>query len=151
VGFILVGHILFNTDAVQSSLFRQGAGTYSDLVQLDAGDLKTGGRLVAWPIFIENIPNWVVGGGSASSSRFGREYFNGQWAHPHTEYIRLVFDYGLIGLSLLLLPLLVLYRRLGAIGARNENSRFLARVARTGLIGMSILAVTGNVLVYVVW
>jgi len=148
---LLAAHIAFYQEAVQQSLFRSGSGTYSDLLELDAADLRTGGRLFAWPIFLENIPNWWVGGGSASSARFGREYFFGRWAHPHNEYIRVVFDYGLIGLGLLMIPLVALYRRLGDVLGSTSDATFLANVMRLGLIGMALLAATGNVLVYMAW
>jgi O-antigen ligase len=144
---------VFETAIVQENLFRSGAGTIDDLVGLDPTELKSGGRLSAWPIFVENMPDIWFGGGSASSSAFGRSYFDGNWAHPHNEYIRIVFDYGIVGLLLIVFPFVMMIRKLSVRcdKACPSITLIIIKFGRFGLFAMALLAITGNVLVYVSW
>jgi O-antigen ligase len=148
---LVLGYLLFTTEPVQQNLFRSGSGTLSELLEADPATTKSGGRLYAWPIYFAEIAQepWIGHGGTATVE-FGLENFGG-WSHPHNEYIRLLFDYGIVGLVLFfgaLLHLMLILRRVGRL--LNPVSR-LARVAFWSLVAFLLLCLTGNALLYVAW
>jgi len=76
-----------------------------------------------------------------------------RWSHPHNEYIRILFDYGFLGAILFLIPILNLAYQCfkGTRHALTEETKFLCSVGLWGIIAMFLLAITGNVLMYVAW
>jgi O-antigen ligase len=150
--FILVAGLgLFYTGPVQGNLFREGHGTPADLFSFDPHIINSSGRLSAWPEFIKGIENRWAGDGATSSAEFGYGMFRG-WTHPHNEYIRILFDYGMIGFILLSIPalwmLIGLYKK--ALLYRDFPSmRWLYSVCINGFFAMLLLGITGNVLMYI--
>lgn len=148
---IIGGLAFFYSGPVQENLFRAGKGSIADALSMDPHKLKTGGRLTAWPLYIEGMKDIWFGAGGTGSADFGNKTFGeGKWSHPHNEYIRLVFDYGIIGGLLFLIPLLTLFvltcRRAYTTSDELQWAYFVSAV---GLLAMFLLAVTGNVLMYV--
>jgi len=142
--------LLFPSKPMQRMLFRSGEGTFAELLELDPSRLHSGGRLTAWPMYIDAIrkSDFLLGAGGLESTRFGGETFGG-WSHPHNEYIRLVFEYGAIGAALYLGSLLYL---LGSCYRRRRSGPpellWLWHVGWVGLVAFMLLAVTGNTFVY---
>ena len=148
LGFILLALIAFEQPYVQRSLFKSEAGgDIKDLMSLDPATVEASGRLITWPLFLDEIDSIWLGEGSMASNRFGMLAF--QWGHPHNEYIRVLFDYGIIGAVLLLVPMLssvyACYTR--ALRTRGDD-RWCNRICVGGLLAMFLLAITGNVLMY---
>lgn len=148
---IIIGLALFHSPPVQENLFRKGHGTLSELLSFDPTILDSSGRLTAWPEFIKGIENLWTGDGAAASAEFGYGMFRG-WTHPHNEYIRILFDYGIIGFILLGFPALFmvidLYKK--AMRCRgNPSMRWLYSVCVNGFLAMLLLGITGNVLMYI--
>lgn len=150
--FIIGAVYLFYKPFVQSQIFFKGSGTLEEALELDFKTLKTGGRIFIWPYYIEKIRKRpFFGYGGTSSYRYGR--FSLKWAsHPHNEYIRILFDYGLVGLAFFLAPfiylLIICYRRM-RIGT--PDIQWLYNVGTGGLLAWLLLAITGNVMLYVSW
>jgi hypothetical protein len=150
--FVLVAGLgLFYTGPVQENLFKEGHGTLADLFSFDPHIVNTSGRLVAWPEFLKGIENRWTGDGATSSAEFGYGMFRG-WTHPHNEFIRILFDYGIIGFILLSIPalwtLIVLYKK--AIVYRDiPQMRWIYSVCVNGFFAMLLLGITGNVLMYI--
>jgi hypothetical protein len=144
---------LFRYSFVQDYIFRYGEGDIIDLLSLDPNLIKTSGRLYAWPIYWGEIMKqpWF-GHGSTMSVDFGNITFI-RWSHPHNEYIRILFDYGFLGAILFLIPILNLAYQCfkGTRHALTEETKFLCSVGLWGIIAMFLLAITGNVLMYVAW
>ena len=152
VGIVGLGLLALSLPAVQTSLFRGDSGTVQDLISLDPSLVKTGGRLYAWPIYWQEVLNaFWFGHGSVASVQFGEENFGG-WAHPHNEYIRLLFDYGIFGLILYLIPIFALLRSCfrGMRSTCNDEKRLFS-VGFLGLIAFLLLGLTGNVIMYSAW
>jgi O-antigen ligase len=148
----VLGLVLFYSEPVQSNLFRKGSGTIEDVTSLDPSKLSTGGRLTAWPVFFESIKKnpWFGVGGTASTE-FGNESFGG-WSHPHNEYIRLLFDYGIVGTVLFFGPIIqLLVRCYQRLRKGSPDVQWLFTVGLGGILAMLLLAITGNVLMYVAW
>lgn len=147
----------FTLQPVRENIFRKHsglleAGTYRDVIELDPAVVSSGGRLTAWPYYFDMIkerPFWGYGG--TATVKFGNFMFGG-WSHPHNDYIRLLFDYGIVGLILYLSPYVLLlikcYRR---IRFEADDVRWLYRVSAGGLLAGLILMITGNAMMYVAW
>ena len=155
VVLVLLALALFQMAPVQENLFFSGYGTLGDLVSLDPEVVNLSGRLVAWPMYLGGIENPWLGDGSTASVEFGQLNFGtGKWAHPHNEYIRVLFDYGVVGALLLGVPtlclLVSLYRRSRAACGDAEVG-WLYCVAVNGLIGVLLLGISGNSLMYIAY
>jgi hypothetical protein len=149
---LLIAIASFFTATIQENIFREGRGSIEDFFSFDYTVLKTGGRLYAWPLYIENVSNYWTGGGTSASANFGRSLFDGKWSHPHNEYIRLLFDYGIIGIILYAIPLIKMYRVCSTReGMVSDNLSFIYRIGKIGIIAYLLLGLTGNALVYSVW
>ncbi|MBN1391369.1 MAG: O-antigen ligase family protein [Sedimentisphaerales bacterium] len=148
--FVCAGLVLFPSEAVQEVLFRQGSGTINDLLTFDPATIKAGGRLTAWPMFIQNMENIWFGQGNAASVELGNAVFGeGKWSHPHNEYIRIVFEYGIVGIVLFAIPVLwILYRCHRLASSSSPDIRWLNRVSAGGIVAMLLLSITGNALMY---
>jgi len=156
LGFLLfsIGIILFMSVHVQENLFRSGHGTIKDIISCDPALLNVGGRLTAWPIYINGIENIWFGDGSTASVIFGNATFGaGKWSHPHNEYIRVLFDYGVFGVVLLSIPivwLLVLLYKKGRSNNANDM-RWICFAGFNGIFATLLLGISGNVLMYVAY
>jgi O-antigen ligase len=143
---------LFRTEMVQRNIFRAGHGSIADLLDLDSSKLMVGGRLNAWPRFFEAIPDLWFGGGGVASTRFAATAFQRGWSHPHNEYLRGLFDYGIIGSLLLFGPYLwLLFKCYFFSKKASGDVQWLLQVSVGGIIAFFLLGITGNVLMYVVW
>lgn len=153
VSLFLIIILLFQYSIIQSYLFRQGYGDIIDLLSFDPNIIKTSGRLYAWPIYWDEIMKqpWF-GHGSTMSVDFGNINFI-KWSHPHNEYIRILFDYGFVGALLYLMPIFYLVYRcfIGIRRSVSEATKWLCSIGLWGIFAMFILAITGNVLMYVAW
>jgi hypothetical protein len=150
---ICAGIFLFNSQPVQEDLFRRGYGTVHDAFSFDPEVVNLSGRLTAWPLFIQGIENIWFGDGSTASVVFGNATFGAcKWSHPHNAYIRVLFDYGIMGFILLLIPvvslLIFLYKRYQQ-SHTGEDSRWIYAVSINGIVAMLLLGISGNVLMYV--
>jgi hypothetical protein len=148
---IVGGLCLFYTGPVQENLFRNGYGTPAQLFSFDPHILKSSGRLSVWPEFLAGINNIWTGDGATSSAAFGEAAFRA-WTHPHNEYIRILFDYGIVGFILLGFPALWMLITLSGKAMRhrdNPSMRWLYSVCVNGFFAMLLLGITGNVLMYI--
>lgn len=151
-GILLLGVlVLFPTESGQSLVFRRSyRGTLEDALTMDPAIVSSGGRLVTWPAYVEAIREGDIlfGRGGVESSYFGVDEFGGL-AHPHNEYIRLLFDYGVVGAVLYLSPMIYLivlcyrHRRFGS-----PDVQWLWQVGWLGMVTLILLAITGNAFVY---
>jgi O-antigen ligase len=115
--------------------------------------LNTSGRFNAWEQYLyEAMKEPLFGLGGNSSGEFGK--FNigslDSWHHPHNEYIRILFEYGAIGLVCFLVA--HFYCVVDVLKILKRTRRPVVRQAlMLSLAGMMILAflcLTENVLLY---
>ncbi|MBN1127120.1 MAG: O-antigen ligase family protein [Sedimentisphaerales bacterium] len=154
VFIVLCGFILFSSTPVQESIFHDGQGTLQDVLTLNPDKVNLSGRLNAWPIYVGGIENVWLGDGSTASVAFGQNIFGaGKWSHPHNEYIRIVFDYGLLGGLLLCFPILLMIRDLNIRGSfwKKEGRSWLLHVSLNGILVMLLLGISGNSLMYIAY
>lgn len=145
----------FHTEPVQRSLFHRNYGDLNDLLSFNPQIVNMAGRLTVWPLYMENINSIWFGDGSASSVYFGQSIFgNTMWAHPHNEYIRVLFDYGVVGVILLSIPVLhlvfIILRQTRTLKLKTD-SRWLSMISVNGILVILLLGISGNSLIYIAY
>ncbi len=97
---LILGVALFYTERVQTKMFYSGQGNIKDL-RFGNPDLFTAGRSRLWDLMIEEImvkPVW--GHGANLSEEFVLSATWGMLTHPHNDWLRLLYDYGVFGTSI---------------------------------------------------
>ncbi len=152
--FLVVGGLtLFYAEPVQENLFIRGYGSLADAFSFNPEVISLSGRLNAWPQFIHNAEDIWFGDGAASSVEFGNVTFGG-WSHPHNEYIRVLIDYGIVGMVLLSIPVVVMLYRLYRSRpdpVADPQRRWFWSTCFFGITAMLLLGISGNVLMYIAY
>jgi hypothetical protein len=110
------------------------------------GPIGTTNRAAGWTYLFENLPagtNWF-GQGAGLSSYLIDDLLGIH--HPHNEYIRIFFDFGVVGLGLFLLGSLALFVALVVVHRRNKAEITLA--APLMVLAVALTAVTDNPIVF---
>lgn len=95
------------------------------------------GRTEVWFTILDSLnswQHWIFGKGLGYSAEIGST-INPSFHHPHNEYLRLLADSGVVGLSLALVAMAVIFAklvRLHSLGSRNAS------------VGMLVLIVFGT-------
>lgn len=109
------------------------------------------GRLYLWEQLLTRRDNIYFGHGAGASVEVLKRYAVGVGVQPHNDYIRVLFDLGLIGLILLLTLLLVmflkLFKRLNKNYYKDNNSQYVLVISL--LIAFICMMITDNLYIYV--
>ncbi len=149
----VVGIYAFQFPAVRAKLTRSQDVSVLGIIRGEEA-LLTSGRTHAWSLYMEQAHRrpWLGNGGNASAI-FGMYNIQGleKWHHPHNEYIRIYFDYGILGviffwgaLAYSVYDLLKLRTHVGSPFVDQAITFVIS-----GLLLIPLLSITGNVLVYV--
>jgi len=113
---------------------------------LSYGDLSfsTSGRSKIWELLLSEQDHWLLGNGLGAAAQLVQE--RTQIDHPHNEYLRFYFDFGMIGLSLFVLGYLLLVWRVFTNARRTDHPLHWGTFA--ALLGIGVLAFTDNCFVY---
>jgi O-antigen ligase len=144
-----LGVTLFYTERVQRKMFYSGTGTLQD-VRLSNPDLFTTGRSRLWDLMIEEIklkPVW--GHGANASEEFVLSVTFGTLTHPHNDWLRLLYDYGLVGASIFVICIVMqvvhlLKRAPKTLG----ESRVLLYAGASSFLPFVLLMFTDNIILY---
>jgi len=113
--------------------------------------VQTSGRLAAWELLIEGIVERpILGHGANRSESFLVKNFSEQFAHPHNDYLRLLYDFGVVGLALFIVTAAIQCRRLWSV-ALLSNGTALEVSAWSGaalFVPFFLLMFVDNVIVY---
>jgi O-antigen ligase len=139
-----LGLAIFYTSTFQQRFFHSGTGTLSQLVE---GDIRDSGRFAAWDQVWEAAREQpILGAGVGSAYRFVPTVWTGM-NHVHNEYLRVVFEFGFVGLAIFVGVLLWQYGDLRRRITRSEGVTRCAFVASLlGLYVLVIASITGNVI-----
>lgn len=144
IGAVCVG--LLYTPVVQQQLFDDGRGGVSDLLE---GDVKATGRFEIWPLILDEAQDHLILGAGVNSSY---DFVPTVWFRmtaPHNDYLRIVFEFGLIGLAIFVA---VIAWQLGSLTRWIHRSHGSVRSAFTasflGFLVFLIAACTDNPLGY---
>lgn len=110
------------------------------------GDLSfsTSGRTRIWELLISDQEHWLLGNGLGAAAQLVQA--RTQIEHPHNEYLRFYFDFGIIGLALFAAGYLTLARRILSNARRTDHPLHWGAFA--SLVGIAASAVTDNCFVY---
>ncbi|HXY62467.1 MAG TPA: O-antigen ligase family protein, partial [Nitrospirota bacterium] len=146
---IAAGYSLFHTERMQQKMFYSGSGTFQD-VRRDNPDFATSGRNFIWERIEAEIGKqpWLGYGANASERFVSR--LTGGIAHPHNDWLRLLYDYGYLGTSVfgicLLMQMWDLLKRARDVAGEN---RILFNAGATSFIVFVLFMFTDNIILYV--
>lgn len=126
-----------------------------DLEQVGGIEINVEGRdyywQSTWDSYLESP--WIGHGGGSAEGLISR-LTAGSITHPHNDYLRILHDYGLVGLSIWLLGFAGLLRATGKAWTvaerRKDLNATLYLTAFLALIVVALAMVTDNVMVYIV-
>jgi O-antigen ligase len=145
----ILGVTFFYTERVQKKMFYSGAGTLQD-VRLSNPDFFTTGRSRLWDLMIEEIRiKPVCGYGANASEGFVLSATSGMLTHPHNDWLRLLYDYGVFGTSIFAFCLVaqvihLLKRAKKTFG----ESRVLLYAGASSFLPFVVLMFTDNIILY---
>ncbi len=115
-------------------------------VKVGSVGLNTSGRTRIWAVVTEAaIEKPWFGHGPGFSAALTERYFPGV-GQPHNDYLRIFADFGVIGLVLFWVPMIVLLVRLFVRAVRNDETREWS--AFLVLLAIAMVSVTDNIIVY---
>ncbi|RLL55876.1 O-antigen ligase family protein [Mariprofundus sp. EBB-1] len=97
---LAIGTAVFYTDRFQQRMFYTGHGTISDVFS-GSSDINTSGRTYMWDMMMYEIDKKPLLGHGANASETFLLSFT-KMTHPHNDYVRILFDYGILGLLVFL-------------------------------------------------
>ena len=144
----LLGLALFYTPRVQEKMFMKGEGTLEDIG--DEKNLATSGRrYIAEVLLIEiaNKPYW--GHGANASEELILKLTNGQLTHPHNDWLRFLYDYGIVGTSVFFLTIVAQVRHLLKKARHSTGElRTFFFAAASSFLPFFLMMFTDNIVLY---
>ena len=144
----LLGSALFYTSRVQGKMFMTGEGTLKDIG--DEGTLATSGRRYMAEILlleIANKPWW--GHGANASEELILKLSEGQLSHPHNDWLRFLYDYGVVGTMLFLLTMILQVRHLLKKARHSEGEiRTFFFAGASSFLPFVLMMFTDNIVLY---
>jgi hypothetical protein len=125
-----------------------GSGAES---QLTFGNIDLSGRGLIWAqTFLHAQEAWIVGHGTGGATTFIERDVGSEIGHPHNDYLRVLHDFGIVGLALVVYTggfVLTRLRRLYH-DAPSSWSRGWASAALLAWLAWLMMAVTDNSMIY---
>jgi O-antigen ligase len=145
---ILLGVMIFFTPRMQSKMFHSGRGSISDL-RLDNPDFQTSGRVGLWEEMEYEIKKepWLGHGANASEELV--QDLTGGLAHPHNDWLRLRYDYGLLGTGVFIFCMVVQCAHLLLRARRAKgDARILLFAGASSFLPFALMMYTDNIILY---
>jgi O-Antigen ligase len=145
----LVGLALFYSPVLQERFFPSGGGSLQEVMQ---GDYSGSGRFDLWPIVWQEAQKHIVfGAGAGEVGRFEEKAHLSE-PTPLNDYLQVVFQYGLVGLLLLVCTVLKQMQLLHRLSkAKDPAIVWASTAAYLGFFALMVFAWTENVLIYGVY
>jgi O-antigen ligase len=152
IGLVLVAAIGYSAITYVEPLHDR---FFSGDMSLEIGGVSfnASGRTAFWKaIFASYMESWLIGKGAGSSEMLIQTSFV-DIDHPHNDYLRILHDYGLVGLVLWLSAMCVLLWRVGRAWIRadrlNCSEAPLHLCAFLVLVAVSLMMTSDNAMVYI--
>lgn len=144
----LGGLALFYTDRVQDKMFVEGKGSVDDLTNYE--NVATHGRRhMAEMMTLEIAKEPWMGHGANASEDFVVNLTAGQLTHPHNDWLRLLFDYGIAGTAVFTFTIMAQVLNLIRSGRRSSgNRRIFFYASASSFLSQLLIMFTDNVLLY---
>jgi len=144
---VIIANVIFNTTLMQTRFFYGGTGTYEDIIEFR---FSTSGRSYIWPLIWEKAWERPVFGHGAGSSHFETILITGLIEHPHNDYLKVFYEYGIFGFVIFWFFFLRMW--LCALNStfkeKNIYSFTISSQAFLSLTGFFLLALTENLILY---
>jgi len=149
LGAIALGGIaLFSSPRMQARMFYSGSGTFSD-ISIQNRNFATSGRSALWPELVEEIKKRPLLGHGANASETYVTATRPNMAHPHNDWLRLPYDYGVLGTFLFVVTLLAqVFHALAAARRAPDPVRVLFIGAASSFIVLAVFMFTDNIILY---
>jgi O-antigen ligase len=147
VGIAALAVLTFQARTFQERFFKLGGGGLEEVL---AGRIDSSGRFGLWPPLYEDATeNPIVGHGSGSSQAASRALTGGVLEHPHNDYLKVFYEFGLVGSVLFWLYYVAAWLTAASHtyakgGPRGEASAQLYLV----LTGFFLISFTDNTVLY---
>jgi len=146
IAMCILGFILFYTPRIQSKMFYSEQGEMSDVVSKDFRDT---GRFRLWDYMMDEIEKKPWFGHGANVNEKFIYAITGSLAHPHNDWLRLLFDYGYFGAVIFALCIVVqVVHLLRKAWNCTGGARVLFYAGASSFISLSLLMVTDNIIIY---
>lgn len=141
--------LIFAIDIIRERTFYDGIYDYNKIINFE---FDSSGRDIAWPLYWAEINNRIdsflilIGSGPGSISDFGVYHIGSSWEHPHNEIIRVLYDYGLIGLLCFLIFWIFVIQKI-----LKAKEIYLKKISVVLILFMFLIMLTDNPLMYPVY
>jgi O-antigen ligase len=143
----LIGLALFYSPRIQKKMFYSGEGSLGD-VMVEKMLATSGRRNIADLMALEIAKEPIWGHGANASESFVYN-LTGSLTHPHNDWLRFLYDYGIVGTALYALTLLFQVRHLLRFARRaGEETRVLFYAAASSFLAFVFIMLTDNVVLY---
>jgi O-antigen ligase len=144
----LAGIALFSSPRMQARMFYSGSGTFSD-ISFQNRNFATSGRSALWPELVEEIKKRPWLGHGANASEIYVSTTRPGLAHPHNDWLRVLYDYGALGTLLFVVTLLAqVLHALASARHAPDPARVLFIGAASSFIVLALFMFTDNIILY---
>jgi hypothetical protein len=143
-----LGLTVFYSERFQVTMFRSSQGTIADIFQ-NPKNIRWSGRDVFRDRMMEEIPQflWTGHGGNATSEMMKK--LRTQVTQPHNDWLRIIYNYGLVGLSLYVgAVLLQVWHLWRTARYAPGHIRLLFYCSASAFIPYAFIMYTDNILIY---
>lgn len=149
VAIIICMLILFNSDRVQQAMFFSGQGELTDLYW-DNPNFQTSGRSMMWDILWPGVEENTLLGNGFNMHRVALINSGSRLYLPHNDWLKLLYDTGIVGTGLYLITMLLQMFYLVRIARWSSGAqRMLVYGAATAFVPYAVIMLTDNVMLYV--
>jgi hypothetical protein len=149
VGIVICALILFNTDRVQKVMFFSGSGGLTDLYW-DNPNFQTSGRNTMFDILWPGVEDRPLLGNGFNTHRTALLNARIPMYLPHNDWLKLLYDMGLVGAGLYLIAMVLQMFSLVRIARPATGAhQMLAYGAATAFVPYALIMLTDNVILYV--
>ena len=159
---MVAGLLVFQSERVQAKMFFSGQGTLSDAVsgvvdlfsgeKAESGDFATSGRKSMNDFLVARLDQAYWFGHGANTTEAISLAIAGV-THPHNDWLRVRYEYGLLGMLLFALTLLAqmrhTLRRFSRL--RSSDAAIFLYVGAGAFIPMALFMSSDNVMLYAAW
>jgi hypothetical protein len=145
----VAGVAIFNTERVQKKMFFSGKGSVQDISERN-DDFATSGRRSMWTKMSAAVDEeFMTGHGTGMGESFTYN-FTGSIAYPHNDWLLTMYDYGLVGVIVYLICILLTMLHAFQQGRENPHQaiNILLLTGAAGYIPFAIMMFTDNIMVY---
>lgn len=144
---ILLAIAAFYSPRVQKKMFYSGQGEMSDVM---SADFSTSGRSSMWENMYGNIDdNLLLGFGTGAGETYVYK-LTGQAGYPHNDWLLTLYDYGMLGVSLfaLCLIMLLVHAKTRAKYCTSPVNNVLFLAGASAIVPFGMMMFTDNIMVY---